>query len=180
MQLETTSRWHDNWIELFVLQVADVNSVYVSWLNNPLVNCYLESRFSAHTIESTRNFVSTCLADPATLFLGIKALQFGRRHVGNIKLSPIDWHHKRGEVGIMIGASDVWGQGIASRAISLLMNIARDELDLRKLTAGCYASNVGSQKAFLKAGFQVECRRKGHFLSDGELEDLILMGCFLR
>ena len=80
----------------------------------------------------------------------------------------------------MIGASDVWGQGIASRAISLLMNIARDELDLRKLTAGCYASNVGSQKAFLKAGFQVECRRKGHFLSDGELEDLILMGCFLR
>jgi RimJ/RimL family protein N-acetyltransferase len=179
MYLDRTSLWTNNFIELFVLQPNDVSSSYVSWLNNSVINCYLESRFSTHTIESTRTFVEKCLIDPTTLLLGIISLKFGHKHIGNIKLSPIDQYHKRGEVGILIGETEVWGKGIASQAISMLIEIAKKELDLRKLTAGCYARNLGSQKAFLKAGFHVECQRKDHVLLNGQPEDVFLMAYFI-
>lgn len=177
MNVNRTSLWQNNSIELFVLQPTDVSLNYVSWLNNPVVNCYLESRFSKHTQDSTRNFVESCLVDPATLFLGIRYLD--GRHIGNIKIA-VNRDHKLGEVGILIGETDVWGKGIASKSISMILEIAKTELGLRKLTAGCYASNLGSQKAFLKAEFHIECHRKDHFLLNDKPEDLILMAAFLH
>jgi RimJ/RimL family protein N-acetyltransferase len=79
----------------------------------------------------------------------------------------------------MIGDRDSWGQGIAPESIALLARIATDELGLRKLTAGCYASNVGSARAFAKAGFVQEGRRTAHFILDDQPEDLLLMARFL-
>ena len=79
----------------------------------------------------------------------------------------------------MVGDRAAWGQGVATEAISLMTHIAQEELGLRKLTAGCYASNVGSVRAFIKAGFAVEGRRAAHFVLDGRPEDLVLLARML-
>ena len=86
MQLDSTSHWGSERIELFVLRPEHVGPAYVGWLCDPAVNRYLESRFATHTEQSTREFVRTCLDDPRTLFLGIRSKALGLRHVGNIKL----------------------------------------------------------------------------------------------
>jgi [ribosomal protein S5]-alanine N-acetyltransferase len=180
MRITPTPRWRSNFVELFVLESSDVTEAYVSWLNDPAVNRFLESRFFVHTIDSTRQFVESCLASPSTLLLGIMSIELSGVHVGNIKIAQIDRHHGLGEVGILVGEKKAWSRGIASAAIRSLINIARDELGLRKLTAGCYASNVGSQKAFLKAGFYKAGERKAHYLLDGEPEAIVLMDCLLK
>lgn len=178
MQAAATQRWQDGTVELFLLTPDAVTSQYVAWLNDPLVNRYLESRFATHDAESTRRFVANALADERVLFLGIRGVELGR-HVGNIKLGPIDPHHRVAEVGIMLGDRDCWGRGIASAAIERAVDIARAELQLRKLSAGCYASNAGSARAFEKAGFTVEGRRAAHFLLEGSPEDAIILGRIL-
>lgn len=174
MELDPTHRWRDDAIELFLLEPRHASDAYVRWLNDPEVNRYLESRFATQDLPSVAAFIAGALKSDRSLFLGIRSIALAR-HVGNIKLGPIDRHHGLGEIGIMIGDRDAWGRGTASRAIARLAEIARVELGLRKLTAGCYGSNVGSEKAFLKAGFHVEGRRPSHFLLDGRPEDLILM-----
>ncbi len=103
----------------------------------------------------------------------------GGRHVGNVKLAPIDRRHGLGEVGILVGEPDAWGRGIASSALLAISAIAQNQLSLRKLTAGCYASNVGSRKAFERAGFTVEGVRRDHFILDGRPEHLQLLGKWL-
>ena len=163
---------------LFVLMPEHVSDRYVSWLNTPEINRYLESRFKIHTVESTRAFVDSVLTSPNSLFLGIKSHQLGR-HVGNIKLGPIDQHHKTSDIGILIGDKAAWGRGIATSAIEAISEIGRDRLKLRKLTASCCASNLGSQRAFEKAGFVVEGVRPGQYLLDGVPEDMVLMGRIL-
>lgn len=178
MQAAATDLWRGDRMELFLLEPALVTEAYVGWLNDPRVNQYLECRFAKADLASTRRFVEEALANAATLFLGIRSLALGR-HVGNIKLGPIDRNHELGEVGIMIGDRDAWGRGIASGAIMRLADIARAELGLRKLTAGCYASNVGSVRAFEKAGFAIEARRPAHVLSRGQPEDIVLMARFI-
>lgn len=164
---------------LFVLTPEHVTETYVSWLNAPEINRYLESRFETHTVESTRAFVATMLASPNSLFLGIKSHQLGR-HVGNIKLGPIDWYHETADIGILIGDKSAWGKGIATSSIKAITEIARNRLQLRKLTAGCYASNMASKRAFEKAGFVFEGVRPSQYLLDGAPQDLVLIGRVLR
>ena len=170
-----TPLWKTPAVELFVLQETDVTEDYVGWLNNPDVNRFLESRFAVHTRESVREFVRGHLLDPASLFCGIRSGAHSWKHVGNIKLSPIDRHHRIAELGIMIGDEFAWGKGIGTEAIRVMAGIARSELGLRKLTAGAYGSNAGSLIAFQRAGFEIACRLNDHFLLDGKPEPLVLM-----
>lgn len=175
MELPATENWRDGEVSLFLLAEEDVSDAYVGWLNDPAIARFLESRFADHDRASTRAFVAAQRADPGVLFLGIRSEALDR-HVGNIKLGPLNRTHGTGDIGIMIGERDAWGRGIATRAIRLVCAIARDELGLRKTTAGCYASNVGSERAFERAGFVIEGRRTAQFLLDDEPEDLVLMG----
>jgi ribosomal-protein-alanine N-acetyltransferase len=168
------SVWMDESVELFLLEEADVNPSYVAWLNDPLVNRYLESRFTPHDESSTRQFVRGCLESASTLLLGIRSRALGR-HVGNIKLELINSRHGLGEIGVLIGDKAAWNTGLASTAIRILCRIGAQCFCLRKITAGCYASNIGSQRAFEKAGFIVEGRRREHFLLNGIPEDLVLL-----
>lgn len=161
-------------VELFALEADGVTDEYVAWLNDPAVNRYLESRFVRHTAQSTRRFVQAVVDSDDSILFGIRYVP-ERRHVGNIKLGPVDRHHRRAEIGLLIGDRTVWGRGIAAAAIELVTRYAFDSLGLLKVTAGCYAGNVGSRRAFEKAGFVVEAIRKRHFLLDGTPEDAVLL-----
>lgn len=179
MELKPTPRWSTDRIALFLLGPEHVVPEYVAWLNDPAVNRFLESRFSKHSEADTREFVVACREHPGTLFLGIRANELGGRHVGNVKIGPIDTHHGLGEIGILIGDRAAWGRGIASDAIAAMCAIAHEQLAVRKATAGCYASNVGSVKAFQRAGFEIEGIRRAHFCTPDGLEDLVLMARWL-
>lgn len=180
MILDPSAAWRRPTIELFLLTEDAVSEDYVHWLNDPRINRFLESRHDPQTLKGTEQFVRACLVCPSTLFLGIRSLELGGRHVGNIKLGPIDHRHGLGEIGLLVGEPQAWGRGIGSEAIAAVCDIAFTQLCLRKITAGCYASNVGSEKAFIKAGFEIEGRRRAHFMLDGRLEDLILMARWLH
>ena len=153
----------------------DVNETYCKWMNDPEVNKYLESRFSSHSLETLKEYVRSKLGDEKNAFFAI-ILKKGDRHIGNIKIGPIDTVHRLADIGILIGEKDCWGEGYGSEAIRLIVEYAFDKLNLHKVTAGCYAPNEGSIKAFKKAGFSQEGVRKSHCYCDGKYVDDILLG----
>ena len=120
-------------------------------------------------------FVRARAGDRNNVFLAIVARE-GDRHIGNIKLGPIDWLHRTGDIGILIGERDCWGKGYAAEAIALLAEYAFGTLNLHKLTASCYEPNQGSTRAFTKAGFEIEGVRKQQFFCEGRYVDLVLLG----
>jgi RimJ/RimL family protein N-acetyltransferase len=157
------------------LRLSDVNEHYYQWMHDAEVNQYLESRFAPKSMEDLRQYVSTIQADRDYLFLAI-VVRKDDRHIGNIKLGPINWIHRFGDVGLLIGEKDCWGKGYATEAISLLTAFSFNTLNLHRLTAGCYSGNLASAKAFLKAGWKQEGLRKSHFYCNGEYVDEILLG----
>lgn len=177
MLLQSGAHWQNDRVVLEILRPEMVSEDYVSWLNDPQINRYLESRFVTHDRPAVEAYVASLLESPSSVLLAINSRELGR-HVGNIKLGPIDRHHGLGEIGLMIGAKEAWGRGIATAAISTVAEIGFRDLGLRKLTAGCYGSNKGSQIAFERAGFTVEGRRDRHFTSEDGLEDLVLLARF--
>src|SRR5205085_6708203 len=80
-------------------------------------------------------------------------------HIGNIKIdSTVNpfWDHLVGEVGLLIGEKSCWGKGYGSEAIRLITSFAFEHLKLQKLTATCFAINVGSDIAFVTAGYKLD------------------------
>lgn len=156
------------------LTPGEVSDRYVAWLNDPQVNRYLESRFVCHTAESVRSFVAATADDDASRLFGM--FLDGTRHIGNIKIGPINTQHRSADVGLIIGERSEWGRGYATEAIAQATRHGFDVLGLRKLNAGCYAGNVGSARAFEKAGWEREGLRRSQFVCDGQRVDEILLG----
>ena len=151
----------------------DVNDTYCRWMNDPATNRFLESRFYPHCIESLREYIVNKEGDNLHAFFAI-VLNDGDRHIGNIKLGPIDSNHRIADIGILIGEKDCWGNAL--EAISLMVDYAFNTLNLHKVTAGCYSPNKGAIRAFEKAGFVREGDRKAHCFFEGEYVDDILLG----
>jgi RimJ/RimL family protein N-acetyltransferase len=143
-------------------------------MRDPETTRYLESRLVDHDRASLLAYIEACNADSRVLLLGI-CLADGR-HIGNIKLGPVDWYHEHASVGLLIGERDCWGRGYATEAIGRLTAYAFRDLGLQKITAGCYASNVGSARAFLKAGWTEEGRSQGRWRLDGGRDDNVYLG----
>jgi RimJ/RimL family protein N-acetyltransferase len=162
------------------LRAEDVGERYLEWMRNPDVLRHLEARFAEHTLESLHAFVAAHAGRADTMLLAICALPEDERHIGNIKIGPLDPHHGTADVGLLIGEPSWWGRGAAREAIGLASALAGERLGARKLTASCYSSNVGSAKAFLAAGWTAEGRRPAQFVGEDGVEDQVLLGLILR
>ena len=162
-------------VHLRPLGPEDVTERYVAWLNDPRVNRFLETRHSEQTLASVRDFIERVGGRDDEWLFAI-CLNADDRHVGNIKLGPVKAHHRVADISLFIGDADCWGRGYAAEAIALLSAYALQSLGLDKISAGMYASNEASLRAFLKAGYREEGRRRKHYLLDGKPEDVIELG----
>lgn len=164
-------------LALRTLEAGDANGPYAAWMHDAEVTRYLEVRFAPPNVEALAVFIDKMNASTADLLLGLVQRDTGA-HIGNIRLGPVDPHHGRAAIGILIGNRSAWGQGFAGEAIAALSDHALHNLGLAKLTAGLYAPNVGSQRAFEKASFHAEATRRAHAVLDGRRVDVIEMARF--
>ena len=141
------------------LQSEDVNAAYVGWLNDPAINRYLETRFTSQDADSVRAFVALQAACPNNFLFRIALTSCGE-HIGNIKLGPINPYHASAQISLLIGERDHHRQGYATEAIGAVSQWGFDTQGLARIEGGCYADNLGSLRAFLKAGYIVEGFRR--------------------
>lgn len=159
---------------LRTLTPTDANDNYARWMNDPEVVRYTESRFVKHTIESIRNFIEDTNSAGDNVLLAIVTRSDGR-HIGNIKLGPINSYHRSADIGLIIGEKDCWRRGYATEAIQRISRYAFEDLHLHKLTAGCYACNNGSKRAFERAGFTLDGCRRADCFCEGKWVDTLLL-----
>ncbi len=162
-------------LELRYLTPRDVNEAYVRWLGDPETVRFTESRHTSHSLDSVRAYVAACASDSIEHLLGIFKIESGR-HIGNIKIGPVNTYHRYASVGLIIGEKDCWGKGYATEAIGLATRHAFSTLGLHKLTAGVIAGNEGSLRAFARNRFVVEGVRRKHNLCGDDWRDEIILG----
>jgi RimJ/RimL family protein N-acetyltransferase len=149
---------------------------YAAWMRDPEVTRYLEVRFDPPDARRLEAFIATMNASEDNLLLGLFPRAELGRHIGNIKLGPIDRRHRVAALGIAIGERGYWGRGLATQAIAAVSEHALSALELERIEAGFYADNLASQQAFLRAGFTVEGRLRASRAWGHERMDEVLMG----
>lgn len=98
------------------------------------------------------------------------------RHIGNVKLGPIHWIHRRTTFGIMIGEKKFWGQGLGEDATRLTVEYGFNRLNLRRIDLGVFAEHESAVRCYERVGFKIEGRLREELFQGGEYKDKLLMG----
>ena len=130
---------------------------YVDWMNDEEVNRYLESG-GDYTLEKLNDYLEEVERNPKYFWAII--LKETNKHIGNIKIDPIDLNHLFGEYGIMIGERTVWGKGIAEEVSKTILDFCFTSLDLKKINLGVKKNNLMAIRLYEKLGFTLENQSK--------------------
>lgn len=169
-----TKKFSSERLYLRELTIADASEEYSRWLNDPEVNYFLETRRA--TIEDVRNYIEKQNRDPNSVLLGVFDKERDK-HIGNVKLEPIDWQNKQAVFGIMIGDKGYWGKGIGREATKLTLDYAFGKLELGEVELGVIAENDRARRTFEKAGFKFARLEPKAMNHNGKLFDKIVMVC---
>ena len=149
---------------------------YLSWLNDfevvaPIISpelmkvkdmSFIDESFKRFTMEDCQGFFIR--HEPT------------KEYVGTIKLDKINLINKSGELGVMIGERNLWGQKVGSKAVLILLKYAFENLQLHKVFGGTDEHNTAMQKLFLGVGFKQEGRLRHVTYFNGKYSDNFYYG----
>jgi RimJ/RimL family protein N-acetyltransferase len=92
------------------------------------------------------------------------AIEVDGEHVGNIGLKSHDWKARTAECFIEIGVVHVRRRGVGAAAMASLIDIAFDEVRLRRLRLGVFEFNDAAIGLYRKLGFRDDGRHGTHWV----------------
>lgn len=94
---------------------------------------------------------TTCVDQEREDFIRL-GIDYENKLIGYVDLADIK--ENRAEIGIAIGARNLWGKGIGTTAIEKLITHAEENLEITMLKAETHETNLSSKKLLEKLGFE--------------------------
>jgi RimJ/RimL family protein N-acetyltransferase len=146
------------------------------WINSPDVMDGMD-RAVRPSAEEHRRYVDDAAASGRAVFYGIEARDRPGL-LGVVWLWDVDRRHRRAEVRLFLGDAASRGRGYGSDALEALAAEAFGTLGLRKLYAYVHIGNAASQRAFERAGFELEATLVREAVRDGRETDVLRLRRF--
>jgi RimJ/RimL family protein N-acetyltransferase len=154
----------------------DVNDYYLSWFKDNTVTSFLEVDGNTLTKKMVEDYIDLGNTSKSYSMQAICLVE-NDLHIGNLKIGPINHKHRVSDLVCVIGDKNYWGKGLASDAIAQGNKMAFEKYDIRKLHGQIYADNIGSIKAYCKAGWIVEGVIEGRYLVNDKPMNQVLVSC---
>ena len=159
-----------------ILQVDQVTETYVNWFSNKETVNHSTNQYKKFSFEGQCSYVESCLKNNDLDLYGIFD---DTLHIGNITINTLTTVHQRAELTYVVGDTRYWGKGVASFAVSKMVELGKSKYKLNKLHASLDSSNFKSKKVLEKNGFVLEGIRKKHLFYNKEFFDQLDYGLIL-
>lgn len=157
------------------ISINEITSKYVSWLNDPEINKYLEVRHKRQTIEDIFDYINGLRAKPDHDVFAIFTKK-DKIYIGSLAV-VYDLGNRRVAYGLMIGDKNAQTLGLGGEAAILIIEYLFNDPDIRKVFAGAIADNKQSCRLHKSLGFKREAILRQHYtLSSGKVCDGYLFG----
>lgn len=157
--------------ELRPWKLSDLPSL-VEHANNFNIARNLTDGFPFPYTEESGNFFIREIAAKNPDF--ILAIVIEGKAVGGIGIHPqTDIMRKNAELGYWL-SEKYWGNGIITQAIKLIVEKAFKHLDINRIYARPFGSNLASQRVLEKAGFVMEARITQNIYKNETFEDELI------
>ncbi len=143
---------------------------HLKWLNNESVVKFSEQRHYTHSQKTQLEYLKS-FEGTAHKFWEIVR---DSTPIGTMT-AYINHPNKVANLGIMVGDHRVWGQGYGPEAWDGVCEFLFSD-GIRKIEAGCMASNRAMIRLLDKTGFEFEASINNHFLLNGKPEDKVCYG----
>ncbi|BAO75060.1 GNAT family N-acetyltransferase [Winogradskyella sp. PG-2] len=130
-----------------------ISNEYVSWINDPEVNMYIETRGN-YTLELLKAYVEEQYKNE--IFFWAIHLKSTKKHIGNIKIDPIDYKTNFGDYGILMGDKTNWGKGYGKEATLRILDYCFNEIKLSKVKLGVIEDNNKAVELYKNIGFKID------------------------
>jgi RimJ/RimL family protein N-acetyltransferase len=162
-------------IYLRPLESADLNERYLGWLNDPEVTKYLETGTFPTTMRDLEKFYASVTGSPSEVIFAV--IDRGTdEHIGNVKLGPINWLHRRSMFGIMIGDKRFWGKGVGEEVTRLMVEYAFYRLNLHRVGLVVFEEHESAIRCYQNVGFQLEGKLREQMYQEGAYKNHLWMG----
>lgn len=162
-------------VYLRALEREDIKENYLRWMNDKEVTKYMSVGNFPVTKNDIENYYEAIKRDRNDIIFAI-ICKGTDKHIGNVRLGPIDSISKIAPYGIMIGEKDFWSKGYGSEVTKLIIEYAFKTLNVHKIVLRVNASNKGAIKAYEKAGLKVEGVTRSEVYINGRYHDQVHMG----
>ena len=140
----------------------------------------LNHRVAPQSEAASRELIAKWSAnDGDTLGFAIETVTDPAVLVGHISIFSIQAKDRHATIGIALGREHL-GQGYGSDAMRVIVGYGFRELGLHRIALSVAEFNQAGIRAYEKAGFTVEGRRREHVLHDGRWYDDVLMSVLDR
>lgn len=166
----------NNSIALKTLTKEEIKN-YFHWFNDQELIINMNKGHLPNNINKQKKIYSKMQLSDSDIQLGIYKNN-SSKILGLISLNNIDFIHRSASISILLGEISNSNKGIGSMSIKLLSEHAFNKLNLRKLKAGMWKSNIASRYAFEKNGFKKEAVLKKEYEFNGKFIDSLILSKF--
>lgn len=145
-----STRFKRGKVALRAMSLADLNSEYLRWLNDPSVNRYMARR--EYDFDDMTDYFTTVSQSKQHVFLAIEDLR-RKKHIGNVLLEKKK--AGTGILGLMIGDARYHGKGWGRNAVAAACEYGFSKLGLHQIELGALAANQNALRCFVNCGFRV-------------------------
>lgn len=143
----------------------------VKWSRDEELNKLMDGDYPA-TVDECALWHKQIKSNRHRQMFGIQRLGGGL--IGDIELDHIAWRSGDAELRVRIGDKSLWGQGLGTEAVTLMLSYAFASLKLKRVYLRVFSSNKRAIASYRKAGFKSEgslTRRT----PQGERKEIVLM-----
>ena len=144
-------------VQLRAVSLVDCNDNYIKWMNDYETNRFMETRWSMQNRETITAFVESIRRSQDSYLFAIIDKK-SCKHIGNIKIGPINNRYGYADISYFIGDADFKGLGLAKDAVKVICEFGF------------------SEGVLLACGFQFEGRLRDKFVVEGQYADHLLYG----
>jgi [ribosomal protein S5]-alanine N-acetyltransferase len=166
-------------IRIRAYRAADAEDVYRLYADKDATRFGYSPKMDS--LDDASALITECisLAQDRTLFHFGVALRESDRIIGHATIFQWIREHRRAEVGYSIQKVE-WGKGLATEAVSALLQFAFEAMDLRRIEADVDPRNIGSLRVLEKLGFVREGYLRERWQIGDDIQDGIFFGLLRR
>jgi len=154
------------------LRMEDLDDIMM-WINDPEVTKNFNIIDREISREEEHSYLENIIKSENDFGYSIRTEE--GEYLGNVSIYNIHWPSNHGQLGIIIGNTDHWGEGYAQSAVKEVLQKAFIDLKLHKVWLVAWEENEKNIHMYKKLGFQEEGLLKDQYLLNGVYHNMVSM-----
>ena len=161
-------------VHLEIFNKRFISEAYVSWLRDSAMSQIITKGKKRITIEEVESYCYNLMeSDDNYLFAIID--NEDDKHIGNVRLGPIDSKERQCQFGMMIGDKSYHGRGIGTEVVKIAVKFCFDELHMRSVHLNVREDNIAAIRTYEKNNFVRKDVKSNYIEKNGRCYDAMML-----